>query len=290
MTKIMRIVKAYYWMCKPGIVYGNALPAAAGFFLASRAGVNLGLGLTMLLGLGLVIASACVYNNVLDRRIDAAMTRTRWRPLVSGTISVRAALVYATVLGAVGFALLALGTNALTVAVALVGILDYVFLYGWAKRTTTLSTLVGSVSGAVPPVVGYVAVTGRLDIAAWLLFFILVTWQMPHFYAIAMFRRDDYAAAKLPVLPVVREARTVKIHMLLYIIAFTLAVSGLTVFGYAGYTYLAVALMLALGWLALGISGLRATNDPQWARQLFFASLIVLTVLCIAISLGPVLP
>lgn len=284
------IFRSYYYLTKPGIVYGNMLPAAAGFFLASRSGLNLLLLITMLLGLALVIASACAYNNVLDRRIDAAMARTRRRALVSGAVSVRSALIYATVLGTVGFALLALGTNAPTVGVAAAGIIDYVLLYGWAKRHTPLSTLVGSVSGAVPPVVGYVAVTGRLDTAAWLLFFILVTWQMPHFYAIAIFRRDDYAAARLPVLPVVREARTVKIQMLLYIIAFTLAVSGLTVSGYTGFTYLVIALILALTWLAFAVRGFRAGNNATWARQLFFVSLIILTVECIAISVGPILP
>ena len=283
-------VKTYYRLAKPGIVYGNAIAAIAGFLFASQGSPQLGLFLAMLVGISLVMASACVFNNYIDRDIDDAMARTKSRALVTGEISVRSALIYATVLGVVGTLLLVFFTNPLTAAVALFGHFAYVVVYGYAKRKTVHGTVVGSVSGAVPPVVGYVAVTNSIDIVAVLLFFILVLWQMPHFYAIAMYRLHDYKAAGIPVLPVVKGARRTKIEMLVYIVVFIGAASLLTVLGYAGYTYLAVMLLLGARWLQLGIQGFSAKNDALWARQLFKFSLYVLLGFCVAISLDAFLP
>lgn len=283
-------VKTYYRLAKPGIVYGNAIAAIAGFLFASHGSPQLGLFLAMLVGVSLVMASACVFNNYIDRDIDDAMARTKSRALVTGEISVRSALIYATVLGVVGTLLLVFFTNPLTAAVALFGHFAYVVVYGYAKRKTVHGTVVGSVSGAVPPVVGYVAVTNSIDIVAVLLFLILVLWQMPHFYAIAMYRLHDYKAASIPVLPVVKGARRTKIEMLVYIVVFIGVASLLTLLGYAGYTYLAVVLLFGVWWLQLGVQGFSAEDDALWARQLFKFSLYVLLGFCAAISLDAFLP
>lgn len=282
--------KTYYRLTKPGIIYGNSIAAAGGFLLASNGQINFSLFLTTLAGLALVIASACVVNNYIDRGIDAKMSRTKNRALVSGAVSGRNAIIYATILGLVGVLLLVLYTNLLTAGLALFGWFAYVVLYGIGKRRTVHGTVIGSISGAVPPVVGYCAVTNRLDAGALLLFLILVCWQMPHFYAIAMYRIKDYAAASIPVLPIKNGSHATKVQMLLYILAFIVATLMLTVLGYTGYTYLVVMVLLGLAWLRLSIQGLKAANDEQWAHKLFRFSLIVLLVFSVMISIDAWLP
>ncbi len=278
---------AYYWLTKPGIVYGNLLPAAAGFFLASRWEVNWLRLAAMLVGLGLVIASACVFNNMLDRNLDAKMARTRRRALVTGRISLTAALIYAAALGLIGTTLLAACTTGLALACALAGLVGYVVVYGVAKRRTTAGTIVGSLPGAVPPVVGYTAVTGHFDLAAALLFATLAVWQMPHFYAIALFRVHDYTTANLPVLPVKHGAAVTKRHILAYIVAFTVISPLLTVFGYTAWPYLVAMIALGLAWLVLGIRRFRTENNAAWGRIMFRFSLIVLLAFSLLVSLTP---
>lgn len=189
-------------MTKPGIVYGNTLTATAGFLLGAKGAIDYWLLLATLAGIAFIIGSACVFNNYIDRDIDAKMVRTKKRALAHGLVPAGKAITYASLLGIIGFFILSLSTNFLTVALGTVAFFDYVVLYGISKRRTAYSTIVGSIAGAIPPAAGYTAVTNRLDGGAVLLFIILVFWQMPHFYAIAMYRYDDYKAAGLPVLPV----------------------------------------------------------------------------------------
>jgi len=283
-------IKEYYELTKPGIVYGNALAVIAGFLLASRGHVNLLLFGATLVGVSFVIASACVFNNYIDRDIDKKMSRTKKRALASGLISGNAALVYATVLGVFGFSLLALYTNALTVWLALFATAMYVIVYGIAKRRSPFGTVVGSVSGAMPPVIGYVAVMNSLDLGALLLFIILTLWQMPHFYAIAMYRHEEYAAAGIPVLPVKRGMRAAKRQIIAYIVSFIIAATLLNIFHYTGITYGVVMLALGGTWLAKGLKGLHHNDDVVWARGMFFFSLIVLTVFCVLLSVDVLLP
>ena len=282
-------LKTYYYLTKPGIIYGNGLAAIGGFLLASRGQFNIWLFLAMLAGSSLVIASGCVFNNYLDRKIDARMARTKKRALACGRVSGRNALIYASILGASGFILLAAFTNWLTVAIGLMGIVFYVIIYGFTKRHSVHGTLVGTISGATPPVAGYCAVTGRLDMGAILLFLILVFWQMPHFYAIAIYRAKDYAAAKLPVLPVVKGIRATKIQMLAYVLGFILVSAMLTVSGYTGYVYLATMMIVGLVWLWRSLQGFGVSNDIVWARKMFGFSLVALLIFCLMISIDNVL-
>ncbi len=278
------MLKTYYSLTKPGIIRGNAITAIAGFFLAAQGVINLWLFLAMLVGVSLVIGSGCVFNNYIDQDIDSVMTRTKQRALVIGQVSNQAALIYGTILVFIGAGLLAAYINLLTTAVALFGFFAYVFLYGYTKRRTVHGTVIGSIAGAVPPVVGYTAVTNQIDTAALILFLILIFWQMPHFYAIAIYRQSDYAAAKIPVLPIVKGIETTKRYILAYIIAFTLAAASLTFLGYTSYVYLAITLFLGGTWFRFGITKPNTINDQQWARGMFRFSLIVITVLCITIS------
>ena len=287
------MLKAYYRLTKPGIIYGNALNVAAGYFLAAGVLRHFSLArlLAVLAGSALVIASGCVINNFIDRDIDRAMARTKKRALVSGAISGPAALRYGTVLGIAGFAILILHTNWLTAAIGAVGMLFYVVFYSIGKRKTVHGTLIGSVSGAIPPVAGYTALAGHLDGAAWLLFVILTAWQMPHFYAIAIYRFNDYKHAGLPVLPVVKGLRQTKIQIAAYIAAFVVATSLLTAFGYTGVIYAVVTVLLGLAWLYKALLGFRTgIDDAKWARKLFFFSLIITLTLDIMLSVGALLP
>lgn len=290
MKKMLRRAASYYHLTKPGIIRGNAITATGGFLFAAKSQFDLTLFAATLFGLALVIASGCVFNNYIDRGIDRKMSRTKKRSLVTGDISVFNALLFAIVLGAIGVYLLFNYTNTLTTGVAVFGFIAYVIVYGIAKRMTVHGTAVGSISGAVPPVVGYVAVTNQLDIAAFLLLLILVCWQMPHFYAIAIFRMKEYAAASIPVLPIKQGISTTKVHISLYIIAFTVACFSLSALGYTGYPYLIVMALLCMYWLKLAVAGFFTNENDAWARKVFGFSLIVLLVFSLMISVDRFLP
>jgi len=278
------MIKTYYLLTKPGILIGNLITTAAAFILASKGHIDFRLFLQTLVGLGLVIASACVFNNYIDREADKKMARTKNRPLAKGLISGKKAMIFAIFLGLIGICVLYTYTNLLAVIVALAGFFIYVILYSLLKYHTTYATLVGSISGAVPPVVGYCAVSNNFDAGAFLVFMIIVLWQMPHFFAIAMYRLKDYAAVPIPVLPIKKGIRATKVQMLLYIIAFIIATNLLTILGYTGYAYQGVATLLGLTWLWLCITGFKVANNQLWARKMFQLSLVVIIVLCVMIA------
>ena len=273
----MSTIRLYYNLCKPSIVYGNALTAIAGFFLASHGSFQLGVFLAMIAGISLVVASACVFNNYIDRDIDGKMGRTKDRALVSGSIPPSYALIYGAVLGVAGMKLLILYTNLLTAGVALFGFVIYVFVYTYAKRITVFSTDIGALSGAVPPVVGYTALSNNLDAGAILLFLILFVWQMPHFFAISIYREEDYRAAGMPVRPIVTDIFRTKLIMAFYAATFIFAALTLTIIGLAGYAYAVVLALTSVVWFVIGISGFYTHEDKKWARRMFLFSLIVIT-------------
>lgn len=279
------MIKQYYLLTKPGIIYGNLLPVIAGFFLASKGHIHFLLFISMIVGTSLIIGSGCVFNNYIDRQIDKKMERTKKRALVTGVISERYALIFATILGLLGILILYVYTNILTAVVGFVGFFVYVVLYSISKRRSPLGTIVGSISGATPPLAGYLAVTNHVDIGALLLFLMLVFWQMPHFYAIAINRIQDYTAAEIPVLPVKHGVFVTKVHMLLYTIAFVVSTLALTWFGYTGSIYFFIALVLGIIWLGLSFEGFRTKDNKKWAKRMFVLSLIILTTLCIVISI-----
>lgn len=278
------MLKTYYMLTKPGIIMGNVITMAAGFALASQGRFDYLLFLETLLGLGFVIASAGVFNSYLDRAADAKMSRTKDRPLVKGTISSQSALLFATLLGLIGVSILGVFTNLLTVFVAFTGFFVYLVLYAFWKYRSFYGTLVGSVAGAVPPVVGYCAVSNRFDMGAFILFMILLLWQMPHFFAIAIYHIKDYSAASIPVLPIQRGVPATKVQMLFYIVAFTGTAFMLTFLGYTGSVYLIITALLGISWFTLCAFGFNSSNDIQWARKMFIYSLVVIMTLCVTIA------
>ncbi len=287
----------YYNLAKPGIIYGNILTTIAAFIFATRwyfigwpSGI---LFVATVLGISFVIGSGCVFNNYLDRDIDKKMERTKDRGLVTGEISVRHALMYGTILGIFGFLILYLFVNTTTAWIAFLGFVFYVVLYGLAKRKTHWGAVVGSVAGAVPIVIGYTAVTNNLDITALILFLILVFWQMPHFYAIAMYRLEEYTAAGIPVLPAIKGMRATKVHIVSYILLYIAATIGLWAIGAVVYLYLVSIFGFGLAWLWRGLKGFRIKDeaaDARWARSLFLFSLIVILSFSITIAIAPLLP
>lgn len=273
------MIKEYYKLTKPGIVYGNAIALASGFFLASQHEVNYPLLLLSLIGLSLVIASGCVFNNYIDRDIDALMERTKGRALVRKVIREKNALLYGVILLLFGMLALFLFTNIRATLTALTGFFFYVVIYSlFLKRRSVHSTLIGGISGAIPPVVGYVAVTNSFDIGALLLFLLLMLWQMPHSFAIALYRLEDYKNAKIPVLPVKRSVYQTKVQILVYIALFTLVSLLFSVFHLVDFLYLLIMTPLCLMWLLLSYYGFFIVKKDEhlWAKKVFRFSLIVL--------------
>lgn len=267
-------------LTKPGIIVGNLITACGGFFLASQGYIDIFVLLPMLAGIALIIASGCVTNNYYDRDIDKLMRRTQSRPTAKGEVSFALAASFAAALGIAGSLILYFFVNTLTLVIALVGLFFYVVVYTmWLKRNSIYGTLIGGISGAVPPVVGYVALTNQIDMGAVVLFLILFTWQIPHSYAIAICRLEDYAAANIPVLPVKKGIPSTKASMLLYTGAFTLAIMMPSVLGITGWVYGVAAAGIGAYWLYLAMCGLRVTDNKAWARKMFMFSVLNITVL-----------
>ncbi len=272
------LIQKYYRITKPGIVYGNLLTTTAGFFLGSKNSVDFSLLLFLLSGTALVIASGCVFNNIIDRDIDKLMTRTKVRPLVQNSISIERAFLFGSTLGISGFVVLLMFTNTLTFIAGLVGFVSYLAIYSYWKRRTSFATLLGSISGSMPPIAGYAASANQFDLVALLLFLVLFFWQMAHFYAIAIYRFDEYKKANIPLWPIVRGVLETKMQILFFTIAFGSVLVLFNHFGYSSFWFLVPTFIVFLLWLKLSLEGFQTKNDKNWARRFFlFSQLVILT-------------
>jgi protoheme IX farnesyltransferase len=287
---VLAVLGRYWQVAKPGIVGGNLIAVAGGFLLASGGHAPAGPLLATIAGMALVIASACVLNNCLDRDLDRRMARTRGRVLARGLMAPRDAAIYALVLGLAGLAVLVIGGHALAAAVALAGFAVYIGIYTVAmKRRSVHAPLAGSLAGACPPLAGYCAAGGRIDAGALILLLMFALWQMPHFYAIAVYRLDDYAAAGVPVLPVSKGVATTRRHIIAHVLAFGATALALGLAGYAGGLYLAVAAASAAAWLVLAWAYRPASPRP-WARRLFVCSIVVICALSVMMAVDAAVP
>ncbi|MFP3013218.1 MAG: heme o synthase [Arsenophonus sp. NC-QC1-MAG3] len=280
-------MKQYLLVTKPGIVFGNLISIIGGFMLAAKGTIDYSLFIATLLGVSLVVSSGCVFNNYIDRDIDRMMERTKNRPLVKGLIAPKICLIYASILGISGITLLYIATNILAVLLTIIGFIIYVSIYSlYMKRKSVYGTLIGSLSGAAPPLIGYCAVADQFDLGALILLFIFSLWQIPHTYAIAIFRFKDYKTANIPVLPVIKGILVAKTHIFLYTLAFMVATIMLAITGYTGYKYLIVAATVSLFWIGMAISGFKNQNDDRlWARKLFIFSILAITTLSVMMSI-----
>ncbi|WP_310257405.1 heme o synthase [Fictibacillus barbaricus] len=279
--------KDFLTIAKLGIVFSNLITTFAGFFLAIKYNDavfsdNIMTLILCILGAALVIAGGCCLNNYIDRDIDQHMERTIKRPTVTGRIPASQVLWVGIIVSALGTVLLAMTT--LTAAVmGLIGLFVYVVVYTmWLKRTHSINTVVGGISGAVPPLIGWASIDANLHWVAWILFLIMFLWQPPHFLALAMKRCEDYRNAGIPMLPVVSGFGITKRQMIWYVAA--LIPVSLYLFDF-GKIYLILASVLGIGWLVLALSGLKTKDDMKWARMMFIYSLNYLTIMFVAMIL-----
>jgi protoheme IX farnesyltransferase len=262
-------------MTKPGITLMVLLTAALGFLLAGGAALSWQLAAT-LAGTGLVAAGASVLNQFWEKESDALMRRTARRPLPAGRIDPDLALLFGVALGIAGLLELALAVNALTSALGAVALAGYVFVYTPLKKVSSLATVVGAIPGAVPPMMGWCAVRGEVDLAAWVLFGILFFWQMPHFLAIAWLCREDYARGGFPMLPVLDPGGAWTARQSVLYGAALVPVSLLpSLLGLAGHLYFAGALLSGITYLGFCLAFARRRSTAG-ARRLMFASLLYL--------------
>jgi protoheme IX farnesyltransferase len=270
----------YLELTKPRITLMVVLTTLVGFVLAGRGALPVGRLLATLVGTALVAAGASALNMLLERRTDALMHRTCQRPLPAGRLRPAEALAWGAALSSAGLALLAWRAGTLAAAVALVTWASYLFLYTPLKLRTSLATVVGAFPGALPPVIGWTAATGRLDAGAFPLFAILFLWQIPHFLAIAWIYRDDYARGGLPMLPVLdREGRVTGRQAVANSLALLLVSLVPSAAGLAGRAYLAGAVVIGLAFCGVAVWA-AATRTPRTARWLFLASILYLPALC----------
>ena len=268
-------------LLKMGIVNSNALTTFTGFWLALHYnGLSflheLDKMVFTLLGSSLIIAGSCSLNNYIDRDIDHLMERTKHRPTVTGKFKGNFVLTLGIILLLLGFACLLL-TTPMAAFIGFIGTFTYVVLYSlWTKRTYTLNTVIGSVSGAVPPLIGWAALDPNLDFIAWMMFLIMFIWQIPHFLALAMKRVEEYRKAGIPMLPVVHGFEMTKRQIIIWVACLL----PLPFYMHSlGITFMVVATLLNVGWFALGLYGFRTKDDIKWSVQMFVYSLNYLLIL-----------
>ncbi len=274
----------YVRLTKPRVISLLLVTSALSMFIAQRGVPSLVLVFWTTVGGYLAAGGSNVINQFIDRDIDGRMGRTDGRPIVAGRITPARALVFGITLGIASAVVLGLAANWLTAALALLGILLYVGLYSlWLKRTTIHNIVIGGAAGAVPPLVGWAAVTGDLSAYAWMLFAIVFYWTPPHFWALALLIKDDYAAAGVPMLPVVHGEAATRRQVLLW----TLVMTGVSLLpvaaGLAGVPYLVCALVLAAPFVIYAVL-LERRPERRWAKAAFHYSLLYLALLFVAMA------
>src|SRR5438552_1052924 len=273
------VVLDYVSLAKPRIIPLLLITALGGMMMADGGWPSTGLVLLPLLGGALAAAGAGAINCWIDRDLDGAMLRTRRRPLPDGRIAPRHALLFGIALGVAAFLLLAFWVNVLAATLAISGLLFYVFVYTlWLKRWTVQNIVIGGAAGAVPPVVGWAAVTHRVDLTAIYLFTVIFLWTPPHFWALALRLKGDYARARVPMLPVVRGEAVARRQILLYTLVLVAVTLAVVVTGALGLLYLAGAAVLGGVFIALAVVNLR-NQRQRWSRLLFDYSIAYLGLL-----------
>ncbi|MDX1556019.1 MAG: heme o synthase [Xanthomonadales bacterium] len=269
----------YFELCKPRVVALIVFTAVVGMFLAVPGIPPLSALLAGTAGIALAAASAAAINHLLDRRIDAVMARTRHRPLPSGHLRERQVLAFSLVLAALSMLTLFVFVNALTAVLTFASLIAYAVVYTvWLKRATPQNIVIGGAAGAAPPVLGWTAVTGQVEPHALLLFLIIFVWTPPHFWALAIHRRDDYAAVDIPMLPVTHGLKFTRWHILFYTILLVIVTTLPYLTGMSGLIYLAGVSVLNIGFLWYAWLLLRASDD-RVPMQAFSYSVIYLMLL-----------
>mgnify|MGYP002713199511 CR=1 FL=1 len=269
----------YLEMCKPRVVALMLLTSVIGMFLATPGMVPLDVLIFGNLGIALGAGSAAAINHIVDRRVDAVMARTHNRPIAQGRVTLQQAATFAIVIGVLGIGMLAVLINPLTAWLTLASLIGYAFIYtGWLKRATPQNIVIGGISGAVPPLLGWTAVTDSLDPNALLLVLIIFAWTPPHFWALAIHRKDEYAKVEIPMLPVTHGERYTTLHILLYTLIMVAVTLLPFVTGMSGMLYLVCAVLLGLGFLYWAVLLIIGTN-PEAPLKTFKYSIYYLMAL-----------
>lgn len=279
------VIRDYVSLTKPSLS-GLVLFTTAGAMWLSPQHVSLWTWLWALLGTAGTVGAANTLNCVIERDSDRFMKRTSVRPLPSRRMTMQPALVFAAVLAGLALPMLSLGVNWLTGLLGLGALLLYVLVYTPMKSRTHFAMLVGAIPGALPPLMGWTATTGRVELPGLVLFGILFFWQLPHFIAIALFRKDEYRAAGLTSLPLQKGDDVARLHAVLYLAALFPVSLLPTVVGVVGWLYLVVAVALGAWFTWVGVDGWRKKGDERWARKLFKVSLLYLTGLFAALGVS----
>ncbi len=269
----------YLSLCKPNVVALMILTSLIGMFLAVPHMVPIDILIFGNLGIALCAGSAAAINHLVDRHVDIKMARTFNRPVAQGRVSPQNAIIFAIAIGVLGTAILVLLVNTLTALLTLISLLGYAFVYTlYLKRATPQNIVIGGLAGAAPPLLGWAAVTGTVDPYALLLVLIIFAWTPPHFWALAVHRKDEYAKADIPMLPVTHGIRYTKIHIVLY----TLILLAVSVMPYAtgmlNWLYLLGAVVLGLGFLYYALRML-LSKATEYSMETFKYSIIYLMAL-----------
>ncbi|PMB47980.1 protoheme IX farnesyltransferase [Fischerella thermalis CCMEE 5330] len=279
----LQVLQSYYQLTKPRIIPLLLITTAGSMWIAAKGQVDPMLLLVTLSGGTLAAASAQTINCIYDRDIDYEMERTRHRPIPSGRIQSRDALIFAIALAVISFSLLSVFANLLAALLAMAGIVFYVLIYThWLKRHSTLNIVIGGAAGAIPTLVGWAAVTGNLSWTAWLLFTIVFLWTPPHFWALALMIRDDYAKVGVPMLPVVA-GNSATVQQIWWYTLLTVAATFILVYPLqqTGFVYGAIALYLGGVFIYKAWQLLRDPSDRNLARGLFLYSISYMMLLCL---------
>lgn len=281
-------LRDYLILCKPRVVLLMLLTTWAGMYLAAIHTIPWWLWLNATLGIAFMSGAAATLNHIIDHRVDAVMERTKARPLPSGKLTLSKAGYFAFIQGTLGFVILYVGVNALTAILTLLAAIGYSAVYSlYLKRATSQNIVIGGLSGAMPPLLGWTAVSGQLDPQGWLLVLIIFTWTPAHFWALCLHRFEDYKQVPVPMLPVTHGIPFTKFNIVLYSFL-TAAVSLLPyAIGMSGELYLIGALLLDIGLLvyALKLQFAANVNDNRIALRTFHYSLVYLTALFLIILL-----
>ncbi len=272
--------RKYYNLCKPKVVYLIVFTAIVGMLLSTPGVLPLDTFIAATLGIGLASASGAALNHWVDQRIDVVMQRTSKRPLPQGELSSQSALVFALSLAVIAMAILLIWTNALTALLTLTSLVGYAVIYTmFLKRSTPQNIVLGGAAGAAPPMLGWAAMTGEVNAEALLLFLIIFVWTPPHFWALAIKRKEEYAKVGLPMLPVTHGIVFTKLHILLY----TLLLLSVTLMPFViqmtGMIYFAGAVALGIGFVYHAVKLYRTGDSDQHAMKTFGYSIFYLSAL-----------
>lgn len=282
--------KNYLELCKPKVVVLLIFTAIVGMLLAVPGMPPLDLLIYGTIGIGLASSSAAAINHFIDQKADAEMARTHNRPLPTGELNSHNVLVFAAIIGLIAMVILVVFVNTLTAALTFLSLIGYAIIYTiYLKHMTPQNIVIGGAAGAAPPVLGWCAITGEIHPHALLLFLIIFVWTPPHFWALAVAKREEYAKAKIPMLPVTHGAKYTRLQILLYTVLLFIVTLFPYLTGMSGLIYLATAVILGLGFIYYAIKMMRKT-DNKTAMKTFFYSINYLMLMFAALLIDHYFP